>query len=416
MTIEQFRNVQAKVKKLYKEYESNKNSIIDICNIFKIEINEMRLDDYEINIINYYDDNLYVELVDKKTNTVYNSKYTNQSNLSSYSGCMYCYIDLSITPLKQNYIINKLYSEETGELLIERISIDMYSNNIQIDKYYPNEYLMNNDKRVVLTLNKEFFTNKGIFIQPLLQRISEVIPGKNNDDILFEQKTTVMPVNHMVLKNTQDKYCFTSRDNLIYGVKYYNKENVFGLYYGLIALKNDEKMNKYMPIYMRKNPFIYNVKSVISFVANEINHHEILINKVDDMITIHYKVCDGLDYDNILINKVFQIKSQSYGIFKNSDIEKIICFLDKLYNNNFITALIQDLETYLKRLKIKNGDEKDSTDILDTNLLINADIYSIAYLLSTNRYKCFEILYDELNELSSNFKTKEDNKVKNKKK
>lgn len=121
-----------KIKRTYKWYTGERTdgtaTILDLANLFKLSIDEDKLEDYEVKSIKF--DNPMIEIISKSTGYIYHAEYSAGSDLLSYHSCELKFI---------NQVIQ--YSDTMKREITRSILWD--------DIYYDRFYIMINDHQTV---------------------------------------------------------------------------------------------------------------------------------------------------------------------------------------------------------------------------------------------------------------------------
>ena len=202
------------IKRTYKRYigerTDEKATIVDVLKFFNISVDTTRLEDYDIESINY---NLpSIKVVDKKDGTIVTSEYTENARLLNYSGSTK-FINVIIT--NPNYRIESLYYTNSTIPIISQLTFIKDDYELIFEKERENYFGfgINADTRFVIRYMKNIKEGRKTGKQPLLTKIYQI-----KDSNTFEQDYTY-GLQHLIKYNDrQDKYCYNEFGNVIYGI------------------------------------------------------------------------------------------------------------------------------------------------------------------------------------------------------
>ena len=200
------------IKRTYKRYigerTDGKATIVDVLKFFNISIDTTRLEDYDIESIDYNIPS--IKVVDKKDNTTVTSKYTEDAKLLNYSGNTK-FINVIIT--NPNYRIESLYYTNSTIPIISQLTFIKDDYELTFEKERENYFGfgISADTRFVIRYKKNIKEGRKTGKQSLLTKIYQI-----KDSNTFEQDYTY-DLQHLINYNDrQDKYCYNEFGTIIY--------------------------------------------------------------------------------------------------------------------------------------------------------------------------------------------------------
>ena len=200
------------IKRTYKRYigerTDGKATIVDVLKFFNISVDTTRLEDYDIESIDYNMPS--IKVVDKKDNTTVTSKYTEDAKLLNYSGSTK-FINVIIT--NPNYRIESLYYTNSNTPIISQLTFIKDDYELIFEKERENYYGfgISADTRFVIRYKKNIKEGRKTGKQSLLTKIYQI-----KDSNTFEQHYTY-DLKHLIKYNDrQDKYCYNVKQIMAY--------------------------------------------------------------------------------------------------------------------------------------------------------------------------------------------------------
>lgn len=344
-----------------------------------------------------------IGIYDKKEETQYFGKYTEDAELLNYGGCGLNFI--RVIKIDNDSTLESLYYADK-RLLAQKMTIP-------VDDYEMSFFLENpNSIRIFITENPLFkieltkhiaYENKDVN-QKLITKISQN-RLKNGINGTLEQKYTYGNYNVIERKNNQDNYLYNIYDNLIYGINNCNRDKICDSISGVLIEKLDENIDHYLPykIQEAKLPMLENLDnlSVIVFTGFTNVSNRIQICKTKDRIYVNYEIreirSDKKD------NDMFSIPNLEDGYITSKEISKLVKELNERYNNNFTNVISEELLAFADKLDEKHGKKEQKKEVLSPLELMNKDFDDIKKMILEDKQGYFEALYDEFKTLTKNF-------------
>ena len=149
-----------KIKRTYKWYTGERTdgtaTILDLANLFKLPIDEEKLEDYEVRSIKF--DSPAIEIVSKSTGYIYQAEYSYRSELLNYSGC------------DVNFINQVIQYSDTMKREVTR---SIFSDNVYYDRFY---IMINDHQR--LRINR-FGPSPSTFSPPFIETSISLFDGNS---------------------------------------------------------------------------------------------------------------------------------------------------------------------------------------------------------------------------------------------
>ena len=410
------------IKRTYKRYigerTDGKATIVDVLKFFNISVDTTRLEDYDIESIDYNIPS--IKVVDKKDNTTVTSKYTEDAKLLNYSGSTK-FINVIIT--NPNYRIESLYYTNSNTPIISQLTFIKDDYELIFEKERENYFGfgINADTRFVIRYMKNIKEGRKTGKQPLLTKIYQI-----KDSNTFEQDYTY-GLQHLIKYNDrQDKYCYNEFGNVIYGINDIEIKDKLHRFNGICFAKINKEFHIYLPYNINEKDFTKyfnkNVcKSAIMFTGStdEGIHHFLTISKnknfnsdnalSDDNIHLKYEAIkwksitkeDGTpDQEKVIIAaKEFQVAKVNDDNISSLEIQNILEQLTAKENedidNIFIQTVINELMNFINKLEIQKGFKEEPIDELSPKEFINKTFEEIYTLVSNDKDKFFDLISNQ---------------------
>ena len=410
------------IKRTYKRYigerTDGKATIVDVLKFFNISIDTTRLEDYDIESIDYNIPS--IKVVDKKDNTTVTSKYTEDAKLLNYSGNTK-FINVIIT--NPNYRIESLYYTNSTIPIISQLTFIKDDYELIFEKERENYFGfgINADTRFVIRYIKNIKEGRKTGKQPLLTKIYQI-----KDSNTFEQDYTY-GLQHLIKYNDrQDKYCYNEFGNVIYGINDIEIKDKLHRFNGICFEKINKEFHIYLPYNINEKDFTKyfnkNVcKSAIMFTGStdEGIHHFLTISKnknfnsdnalSDDNIHLKYEAIkwksitkeDGTpDQEKAIIAaKEFQVAKVNDDNISSLEIQNILEQLTAKENedidNIFIQTVINELMNFINKLEIQKGFKEEPIDELSPKEFINKTFEEIYTLVNNDKDKFFDLISNQ---------------------
>ena len=411
------------IKRTYKRYigerTDGKATIVDVLKFFNISIDTTRLEDYDIESIDYNIPS--IKVVDKKDNTTVTSKYTEDAKLLNYSGNTK-FINVIIT--NPNYRIESLYYTNSTIPIISQLTFIKDDYELTFEKERENYFGfgISADTRFVIRYKKNIKEGRKTGKQSLLTKIYQI-----KDSNTFEQDYTY-DLQHLIKYNDrQDKYCYNEFGTIIYGINNIEIKDKLHQFNGVCFEKINKEFRRYIPYNINKKDFTKyfnkNVcKSAIMFTGStdEGIHHFLTISKnktfnnddaltTDDNIHLKYEAIkwksitkeDGIpDQEKVIIaKKELQVAKINDDNISSLEIQSILEQLTAKENedidNIFIQTVINELMNFINKLEIQKGFKEEPIDELSPKEFINKTFEEIYTLVSNDKDKFFDLISNQ---------------------
>ncbi len=411
------------IKRTYKRYigerTDGKATIVDVLKFFNISIDTTRLEDYDIESIDYNIPS--IKVVDKKDNTTVTSKYTEDAKLLNYSGNTK-FINVIIT--NPNYRIESLYYTNSTIPIISQLTFIKDDYELTFEKERENYFGfgISADTRFVIRYKKNIKEGRKTGKQSLLTKIYQI-----KDSNTFEQDYTY-DLQHLINYNDrQDKYCYNEFGTIIYGINNIEIKDKLHQFNGVCFEKINKEFRRYLPYNINEKDFTRyfnkNVcKSAIIFTGStdEGIHHFLTISKnktsnndntltIDDNIHLKYEAIkwksitkeDGIpDQEKVIIaKKELQVAKINDDNISSLEIQSILEQLTAKENedidNIFIQTVINELMNFINKLEIQKGFKEELIDELSPKEFINKTFEEIYTLVSNDKDKFFDLISNQ---------------------
>ena len=410
------------IKRTYKRYigerTDGKATIVDVLKFFNISIDTTRLEDYDIESIDYNIPS--IKVVDKKDNTTVTSKYTEDAKLLNYSGNTK-FINVIIT--NPNYRIESLYYTNSTIPIISQLTFIKDDYELTFEKERENYFGfgISADTRFVIRYKKNIKEGRKTGKQSLLTKIYQI-----KDSNTFEQDYTY-DLQHLINYNDrQDKYCYNEFGTIIYGINNIEIKDKLHQFNGVCFEKINKEFRRYLPYNINEKDFTKyfnkNVcKSAIMFTGStdEGIHHFLTISKnknfnsdnalSDDNIHLKYEAIkwksitkeDGIpDQEKVIIaKKELQVAKINDDNISSLEIQSILEQLTAKENedidNIFIQTVINELMNFINKLEIQKGFKEEPIDELSPKEFINKTFEEIYTLVNNDKDKFFDLISNQ---------------------
>ena len=416
------------IKRTYKRYigerTDEKATIVDVLKFFNISVDTTRLEDYDIESIDYNMPS--IKVVDKKENTTVTSQYTENARLLNYSGSTK-FINVIIT--NPNYRIESLYYTNSTIPIISQLTFIKDDYELIFEKERENYFGfgINADTRFVIRYMKNIKEGRKTGKQPLSTKIYQI-----KDSNTFEQDYTY-GLQHLIKYNDrQDKYCYNEFGNVIYGINDIEIKDKLHRFNGICFAKINKEFRRYLPYNINEKDFTKyfnkNVcKSAIIFTGSTDKgiHHFLTISKNknfnsdnvlnDDNIHLKYEAIkwksitkeDGTpDQEKVIIAiKELQVAKVNDDNILSLEIQNILEQLTAKENedidNIFIQTVINELRNFINKLEVQKGLKEEEIDELSPKEFINKTFEEIYTLVSKDKDKFFDLISNQFHEATN---------------
>jgi len=407
--------IKRKIKSMYLEYSSedkaSKTTILDIANLFNIQLEKNRLDDYVIQNIEL--EALNLSILDKKTNTLYKSEFTEDADLLNYSYSGNPRF-IKVKKLIHNLVVVEiLYLIGRDEPLAEKITFSKGDYELVFERQYSHSiglFSNNGIKQAVrYIVNDKDLTSKEF----LLNKIVKYKYRDEPDYCIFEQLYTYGNKPLVEYCDNQDKYSYTYLDNVVYGINkldiHDTKEKIRGICFE--KLKRDD-IEEHLPrnINIQTYPelIVQTNLSGIIFIGKigKNEHHGLKILKSDGNINLKYISKNRYRFENNeglmeYSEEILAVKDRNYpaiddGTITSRELRNIIPVLESEYKDDeFIKTIINELYTFANKIDLRNGLIKENLDMLSPKIFINMSSDEIVDYISKNLDEYFKLIDEQ---------------------
>lgn len=396
-------NIKRKYECSITEKTNSKVLIKDLANFFKIPIDKERIEDYQINTINF--DDISIEITDSQTNTTFIANYSKESEVlgfiayeeiikfinivskSSFFERKWVYYIGEEKPILERLII---YNEEYGLLFkktMPKVINGIYKQDgIQLFVSYFKKDEHKHECELLRTLYKTNYTYKNI----------------NS----FEREyvaDSIMTYD----KNRPDHFCYDVNGDIIVGTKLRSNNyfidgacfekidgnmitEVFAGAPGESQIKNYSEFDTSLT----ESAILYAGYSYLGKVL----YYDLEIKKTNESISIKYSIKDR---SNIFPNPIVFLETNCVipNIQKNNitiaEVDNIILELQNEFEDGFIQFVINELMTFKWKLSMKNGLVQEILNPLSPKILINKPFEEIYDFVSTNKEEYFKLIREQ---------------------
>ena len=390
------------IKRTYKRYTGERTdgnaSLKDVAKYFNIPIDESRLEDYCINKIDFNISS--IEIIDKKTNTTYFSKYTSSADLLNYSGGEVKFNSLLVlTPMHK---VENLYYIGIENPIIEKMTFNDGEYDLVFEREFANSVgpFINDGIQFAIRYLQQLNCKNRNVKQELLTRMYKDIyrDGKHNGS--FEQLYTY-GYNYFVKRNdTQDKYTYTKDSNIIYGINELEQKDNHYILRGICFENTNVNLKEYFPYNMNADnyPVLKDKKIKSAMIFNGFtgnSRHSLEIYKSDFNTYIMYYVRERGCGDTT-INQELNLPLLNVGNISNDEIQIILENLNNQYcDDEFIKLISKELKTFGKKIDIRKNINQEEYDVLNPKLFINKSFTEIGKLIDANKEEYFKLISNQ---------------------
>ena len=395
--------------------ENNLNDtslFVDVVKLFKIPIDESRVEDYRIIKMELRE--LSIQVLDVKTSTIFTSNYSKDSEVLG----MIAYEER--IKFINVFSINSLCERETVYYIGEETPI------LEKMIFHNNGYGLFFKKTLPGVINN-FYKQDGI--QFLVKYFKD--DDKNKYDLLtstYKTSYTYKNINsfeRLVIndcpltydKNRPDCFFFDIKGNIISGNKLRSNDYfIDGACFEKIddnslleALMNNpmEKIKDYslIDIHSLSSAILY---AGYSFFDKTRYFYDLQIGKADNDISIKYSVKDKSHYPEpiTILEDDYIIPGLNKGKITIEEVDAIIIELKNKFSEDcFIQFVISELIIFKEKLAIKNGLSQEIISLLSPKLLMNETFDTIFELVNLNKENYFSLASFQFNQLTNTFGT-----------
>ena len=377
------------IKRTHKQYTGERKdgeaSIKDVAHFFNIPIDEERMEDYSVSAIDYNTPS--IEIIDRRTETTYISKYTNNAKLLNHyaSGQPQFNCLIAITPTHK---IDSLYYIGSENPIIEKLTIKEGDYNLEFEREFPNIIGFFRNDEILLTISYiQNIKHKGRDVeQRLLTKVYSKSPNDNSTNS-FEQTYTYGPPFAVKRNDSQDKYTYIRNNNVIYGIGELS-QRLSNCYLRGHCFENtlDKTIDYYsFDINTSYYPELNdeNTTSAMIFSGySEEQSHFVKIYKTGSEAIINY----SKRHEGELASEETRIELSQTGNITSTEVQLVAAALQDKYNDDvYISLVSNELMNFSKRIDIKNGKIEEDIDLLNPKLYIDKPLEETAEIIEENK-------------------------------
>ncbi len=397
------RVIKRVIKRAYEQYKSERTdgvtTIADLAKSFNIPIDESRLEDYEIKEINY-DDELSMELMDKRNNIVYRAKY-----IYSYGQKDLRYIDVIATsPSKE---VETIYNVGTNNPALTKIAFVDGEYKLTFENEKPNDagiYYRNPNKKFTIRYSVDNCYDKNKVEDWLL---SKTIQKHDDGEFVYDFERTQTNQIEAIKKNldSQSKHSFIESDNVMYGVDSFqtNLHNcVKGACFESTKISHiKEHFPSSMDLYKPSSKFTdENTMSaiILNGYVGDGNYSELEVYKTTEGIVGSYYVKNfSTDEPHKLLEQKnnFQLQNLDEGMITSREISYLLENLRSRFKDSFIELISDDLLEFAKKIDIRKGILEEDLNLLSPKLFFDKSLEEIENMVESNKNEYFKLARDE---------------------
>lgn len=402
------REIKRNYKRFTGERTDGKATLMDVLKLFNISVDESRTEDYLIESIDYSVPS--IKVIDKKTNTEYTSKYTDNADLLDYSGAIEFNSVISTSLAR---IAESLYFIGSKMPIIKKMTFTENDEELVFLKEWPNNIKIFSPKwiRFQTIYQKNIKIEGQNYKQKLLTRIFDDNFTYSSDAENFERCYTYdLNYNRFIEKNdTQDKFSFVRGNGIVYGITDYEQKNICNYLHGVCLESTKVNLEQSLPynITPEEYPLLERESGTIGAIvfkgSTNQGHHKLEIYKREwrksftiDYYLEKYTYENGKRYDETLISEHFDLPILEEGNITNEEVGNIRVELEKRFpNDNFIQIILNELAIFKQKIEIRKGLVEEELDPLSPKLLTNKPFEEICDLVSANKEEYFKLVREQ---------------------
>lgn len=399
------------IKRTYKRYIGERTdgeaSLTDVTKLFKIPVDETRLQDYVIKNIDYKE-KISIELNDTKENITYNANYYYTDNGEMYllrieSQCSQRKIESlyrinDVEPFDSNMVISNC---DGYKLKFRKQKPNLRPANCSSNRFTVN-YLNNTDSKSKdenIILTKIFAKHDKEEINPEL------------DSYQFDATYLPYSINS---HNSLHKYCYIKEsDGIVYYIEKICKDSSINWLKGLFCEILDN-IGEYIPSYeLDTTPYINQILSDKNNISTIViacgiykdiifpHRNALVISKNRENIVINCEDTD-INCSENNICKEFKLPILSDGKITIEEIKTARKTLDGMgLNDVFLDAVKGELNNFIEQLNTRDVLVDEQIDPLAPKLLMNKSFDEIYNMISTNKEYYFKLISEQFESITN---------------
>lgn len=431
METNNYDDIKTKIGDVYRKFQNAKDgvTIADIAQMFSINLDENRLQDYKITYINL--SRLEIEIKDQQDQSITYAEYTTSAEIPKSNGPSQ-FIKVQKTYPDQTTIEELYEVGKHNQLLTSQVIVTASNFSIAFQKELPLFNHPSPNRSVVEKITYAISPNahENTMKEELFTKVFSYTSKEDNPkslDYLFHQTATITKTKRTDEQDNQNRYTYIYEDNVIMGIKELKKKNPF-LYMESICFENmtDYEIDKYLPPHINEiNTPELKMKEYLSGLtfnayANDRTHHSLKIFKDKEVILVIYnnfkyvlKIKENGRPDftqELLAFKNTHYPNLAPGTITALEVKNIVSILKLEFGKDpFIALACEEMLNFASCLNRRLGPIKEEQDELAPENFIHMSTEQIAKKLRTNRQKYFSTMYDQYVDLT-NIKLPEDQK------
>ena len=408
-------------ERLVKKQEDKKRIMMEAFQTFDIDIDESRAEDYVITSIDYNIPS--IKVMDKKNNTLYTLEYTSYINLLNYIGEKK-FAHVTICNSKSR--IEKVYQLSPKKLIASQMTFmkDDYELTFEKEVRHNIGFGLDAESRLAIRYAKNINEPDKHGKQLLLSRIFE----KKKEEETFEQFYTYTYNLRQLIKrkDNQDKYCYTHKGNVIYGINNCEYKGFISYLRGVCFEATNVNIGEYWPCGLKQNVFpeLFDKdnQSGIAFIGGGqgIYHIFTVFKTKNNDIYLKYEVTQWKEFKNekgitdqrkvIIVSKEAKYPKLTDGKITSLEIYQLIERLNAEFESDIVMqCIIDELRTFAYKMDLQKGRVKEVLDPLSPKLLIQEPLNKIYALVNANKDEYFELMDQQFEAATNVSKTFEKN-------
>lgn len=407
MEQDRIKHLKRAIEMVYKKYTqkaNKKTSLMDLARFFNIPIDESRLEDYEIKSINY-NDNITMELIDKRKNTLYDSEYYIFSKNQDDP------IYIKVTEINPSNRLVNLYYLGYDKPIRTKLKFTDGGLVLSFEKErpeYAGDFYANANTKFTIRYSEDNYDEK----KREDWLLSKIFKKHTDDQAVYNFER--IETNHIKALDKkldfQSKHFYVESDNVMYGIDSYQNElhNMVrgGLFESTKISHITEHFPSSMDLYQPTSKFTDNNTMsaiILNGYAGDGNYSELEVYKTTEGIDVSYNVktfsMDEPQKISMQKNN-FQLQNLDKGMITSQEISYLLENLRSRFGDGFIELISDDLLEFAKKIDIRKGILKEELDLLSPKLFIDKSFEDIEKMIESDKALYFKIALDEYFALS----------------
>lgn len=230
------RAIKRNYKRFIGERTDGEATLMDVLKLFNISIDETRVEDYQVEAIDYNIPS--IKVIDKKTNTTFTAEYTNRTRLLDYEGD---FVNVLIS--YQDCKLESIYSLGSDALIAGEMAFVDGVYELVFEKEMINKNGLNAEIESIIRYTKKVVKKNTQGKQQLLTKTYKI----RSDYSTFEQTKTYGGSHLIEYNDNQDKYYYTQNGNVIYGINDCEVKELLHYLNGICLESMNGAIMRYLP-------------------------------------------------------------------------------------------------------------------------------------------------------------------------